>query len=517
MASAANPRAALPRPTRVVAVALRRLAALCEGSVAGSDVAVTGITASSDQVRPGDLFAGLPGRTAHGARFAADAVAAGAVAVLTDPAGRPDVPAGVPVLLVEGVRAVLGPVAAEVYGRPSHDIPVLGVTGTSGKTTTTFLVRAGLQAAGRPSGLIGTVATLIGDDIVKTGFTTPEAPETQALLAVMREFGAQAVAAEVSSHALAMGRADGIEFAVGAFTNLSQDHLDFHAGMEDYFAAKARLFDGRSRASVIVTDDEWGRRMAAIAGPHTVTVSTSGDRSATWQARDITLTSAGGTTFRVLGPGVELHTGCAVPGAYNVANALLALAILAETGVPAALAAPAVAVASVPGRMERVDAGQPFLALVDYSHKPAAVDGALRTLRPLTRRRLVIVLGCGGDRDRAKRALMGQIAARGADVLIVTDENPRSEDPAAIRRAMLDGALTVPRTERGELREIGDRAQAIAAAVAGAAGGDTVLVAGKGHEPGQEIAGITHPFDDRDVLRRALERRKGHSDEHPNT
>ncbi len=491
-------------------VALSRLASLCGASLTGTDVAVRGITASSDQVRGGDLFAGLPGRAAHGARFAADAVAAGALAVLTDLAGRPAVPAGVPVLLVEDVRSVLGPVAAEVYGRPSHDLPVLGVTGTSGKTTTTFLARAGLQAAGWASGLIGTVATLIGDETVKTGFTTPEAPETQALLAVMREFGAKAVAAEVSSHALAMGRADGIEFAVGAFTNLSQDHLDFHAGMEDYFAAKARLFDGRSRVAVIVTDDEWGRRMASVAGRRTVTVNTSGDLSATWQARGITVTPDGGTTFRALGPGVELPTGCSLPGSYNVANALLALAILAEIGIAPAVAAPAIAVASVPGRMERVTLGQPFLAVVDYSHKPAAVDGALRTLRPLTRGRLVIVLGCGGDRDRAKRALMGQIAARGADVLIVTDDNPRSEDPASIRRAMLDGARAVPPAERGELREIGDRAQAIASAVTGAAAGDTVLVAGKGHEPGQEVGGVVHPFDDRDVLRQALARREGH-------
>lgn len=477
---------------------------MCGGTVAGNDVAVSGITASSAQVRAGDLFAGVPGRAEHGARFATEAAAAGAVAVLTDPAGRRAVPADLPVLLVDDARAALGPVASVVYGRPSHGLPILGVTGTSGKTTTTFLVRAGLQAAGRRSGLIGTVATLIGDEAVKTGFTTPEAPDTQALLAVMREQGAQVVAMEVSSHALAMGRADGIEFAVGAFTNLSQDHLDFHADMDDYFAAKARLFDGRAGTAVIVTDDDWGRRMASIAGPGAVTVSTTGDTSATWQARDIAVTPDGATTFRVLGPGIELAGGCAVPGSYNVANALLALVILAEIGVPPAVAAPAIAVASVPGRMERVDAGQSFLAVVDYSHKPAAVDGALRTLRSLTPGRLVIVLGCGGDRDRAKRRLMGEIATRGADLLIVTDDNPRSEDPAAIRRAMLDGALAVPPAERGEVREIGDRAEAIAAAVAGASAGDTVLVAGKGHESGQEVAGVLHPFDDRDVLRHAL-------------
>lgn len=507
MPFAAIPLVALPRPKHVTPVALSQLAALCGGTVIGDDILVSGVTASSGQVRPGDLFAGVPGQTAHGARFAVDAAAAGALAVLTDAAGRAAVPDGLPVLLVDGVRVALGPVAAEVYGRPSRYLPVLGVTGTSGKTTTTFLVRAGLQAAGRPSGLIGTIATLIGDTVVKTGFTTPEAPDIQALLAVMREFGATAVAAEVSSHALAMGRADGIEFAVAAFTNLSQDHLDFHADMAEYFAAKALLFDGRARAAVIVTDDDWGRRMVSIAGPDAITVSTTGDRSATWQAHDIAVTASGGTTFRVLGPDTDIETGCSLPGGYNVANALLALAILAQVGVSPETAAPAIAVASVPGRMERIDAGQPYLAIVDYSHKPAAVEGALRTLRPLTRGRLIIVLGCGGDRDRGKRALMGEIATRNADLLIVTDDNPRSEDPALIRQAMLDGALAVAASERGELLEVGDRASAIAAAVARATEGDTILVAGKGHEPGQEVAGVIHPFDDRDVLRDALRRR----------
>jgi UDP-N-acetylmuramoyl-L-alanyl-D-glutamate--2,6-diaminopimelate ligase len=253
----------LPRPVDVTPIALSRLAALCGATLTGADVAVTGITASSTQVRRGDLFAGVPGRVAHGARFARDASTAGAAAVLSDAAGRAAVPAGLPLLLVDDVRAALGPVAAEIYGRPSQQLSVVGVTGTSGKTTTTFLVRAGLQAAGRASGLIGTVATLIDDASVKIGLTTPEAPDTQALLAVMREHGAQAVAMEVSSHALAMGRADGIDFAVAAFTNLSQDHLDFHADMADYFAAKARLFDGRARRAVVVTDDEWGRQMAA--------------------------------------------------------------------------------------------------------------------------------------------------------------------------------------------------------------------------------------------------------------
>jgi UDP-N-acetylmuramoyl-L-alanyl-D-glutamate--2,6-diaminopimelate ligase len=500
--SAASPLAGLPRPTGIAGRRLSELAALSGGSIRGADTEVSGFTASSDRVCPGDLFAGVPGHATHGAAFAAQAVAGGAAAVLTDVAGSSQVPAPTPALVVDDVRAVLGPVAAAVYGWPSRALRVLGVTGTSGKTTTTFLVRAGLQAAGRVPGLIGTVATMIGDDEIKTGFTTPEAPEVQALLAVMRERAVTDVAMEVSSHALAMGRVGAVDFAVGAFTNLSEDHLDFHPDMTRYFEAKSLLFGAHTRRAVIVVDDIWGNRMAEVVGPCTTVTTTGG--VATWRATDIEELADGTTRFTASGPGVTLATGCAIPGRYNVANALLALAILHEDGVPPHVAAPAVATAVVPGRMQRVDAGQDFLAVVDYSHKPAAVEGALRALRPLTRGRLIVVLGCGGDRDRAKRPLMGQIAAREADLLIVTDDNPRSEEPAAIRRAMLDGALALPAGQRGDVREIGDRAEAIAAAVALAAPGDTVLVAGKGHERGQEIAGVVHPFDDRDVLRAAL-------------
>ena len=495
----------VPRPGHVEPRPLSELASRPGAELVGTDVAVTGITSSSGRVRAGDLFAALPGRSCHGAQFAPDALAAGAVAVLTDAAGAAMVPADVPAIVVDDVRARLGDVSAEVYGRPSDALSVLGVTGTSGKTTTTFLIRAGLAAAGRTSGLIGTVATMIGDDAVKTGFTTPEAPDVQALLAVMRERGAHTVAMEVSSHALAMGRADGIDFAVGAFTNLTQDHLDFHADMADYFAAKARLFDGRARVPVIVVDDEWGRRLLSAVGPSAVTVSTS-EAEATWRATSVHAEPDGSTAFRVRGPGGEFDAGCRVPGAYNVANAVLALAVLDAAGVSPQIAAPAVAAATVPGRMERIDVGQPFLAIVDYSHKPAAVEGALRALRPLTKGRLIIVLGCGGDRDRAKRPMMGAVAARDADRLILTDDNPRSEDPAAIRAEMLAG---VPAQLRDRVVEIGDRAEAIEAAVAAAGPHDTVLIAGKGHETGQEATGVVHPFDDRDVVRRAIQERIG--------
>jgi UDP-N-acetylmuramoyl-L-alanyl-D-glutamate--2,6-diaminopimelate ligase len=481
---------------------LAELAALAGGRLRQADPTdtVSGITSSSQSVRPGDLFAALPGSTGHGARFVADAVRSGARAVLTDPAGSRLIEADLPVIEVSDPRAVLGPVAGRVYGDPSRTVSVLGITGTSGKTTTSFLVRAGLRAAGVESGLVGTVGVFIGPDVLKLPFTTPEAPQLQALLAVLAERGIRTAVMEVSSHALRLGRVSGIDFAVGAFTNLSQDHLDFHTDMADYFQAKSLLFDGRSAREVVVVDDDWGPRLVR---PDTVTVSADG-RPATWRAEQVSTGPDGSTSFLVVGPGVRFPAGCRIPGRYNVANSLLALAILAEAGVQVPTVAGALARAQVPGRMERVDAGQPFLAVVDYSHKPAGVAGALRGLRPLTAGRLIIVLGCGGDRDRSKRPVMGQVAGSQADVLIVTDDNPRSEDPAAIRAAMLAGARALPVDGRAEIIEQGDRRRAIEQAIALAEPGDTVLVAGKGHETGQQVGGVMLPFDDVTVLRESL-------------
>jgi UDP-N-acetylmuramoyl-L-alanyl-D-glutamate--2,6-diaminopimelate ligase len=490
-----------PRHTQPRSVA--ELGALIGAARRGRDVSVTGISSSSAMVGAGDLFAALPGATAHGIHYAPAALDAGAVAVLTDPAGAAELAAlglaEVPALIVAEPRAVLGELSAELYGHPARGLRVLGVTGTSGKTTTTFLVRAGLEAAGISSGIVGTVGVFAGDVLVKTPFTTPEAPQLQALLAVMRERDIDCVAMEVSSHALRMGRVDGTEFAVGAFTNLSQDHLDFHSDMADYFAAKALLFDGRARREIVVVDDEWGRRLVT---DDTVTVSTEAE--ADWRATDVTVLPDGSTRFTVHGPVRSFAAGCRIPGAYNVANTLLAFAILSESGVDAAAVAPAVATAQVRGRMERVDGDQQFLAVVDYSHKPAGVAGALQALRPLTVGRLIMVLGCGGDRDRSKRPVMGEVAARGCDVLIVTDDNPRTEAPAEIRAAMLAGARSVPAAEAAEILEEGDRRAAIARAVALAQPGDTVLIAGKGHETGQDVGGTVLPFDDVSVVRNCL-------------
>jgi UDP-N-acetylmuramoyl-L-alanyl-D-glutamate--2,6-diaminopimelate ligase len=470
-------------------------------------LAVTGVTHDSRRVRPGDLYAALPGSSAHGARYAARAVDAGAVAVLTDAAGAAMID-GVPVLVVADARAVLGRVAARVYGEPARDLLVVGVTGTNGKTTTSYLVESGLRAAGHRTGLIGTVETRIGDDRVASERTTPEAPEVHALLALMRERGVTACVLEVSSHALVYGRVDGIVFDVAGFTNLSRDHLDFHADLEDYFAAKASLFTpGRSRRGVVVVDDEYGRRLAARRGTVAVTTVSTRGEAADW--RVVSREPAAGLTRIVLedGHGRRLALTSPIPGDFNTANAALALVLLIEAGVATDDAVRGVAeCAGVPGRMERVPApARGPLALVDYAHTPDAVETVLRALRPSTSGRLVVVIGAGGDRDAPKRPLMGAAAARYADVVVVTDDNPRSEDPTAIRAAILSGAYEVPAPDRAEIHEVAGRRAAIRAAVERTAGSaDTVVVVGKGHEQGQEAAGVVLPFDDRQVLAEVL-------------
>jgi UDP-N-acetylmuramoyl-L-alanyl-D-glutamate--2,6-diaminopimelate ligase len=482
-------------------VELGVLGAAIEVPARGS-ATVTGVTLRASDARHGDLFAALPGSRAHGADYVADALAGGAAAVLTDPDGaRRPVLAGVPLLVHPHPRQVLGALAALVYGDPTAGLRVLGVTGTSGKTTTAHLLEAGLAAAGRPSGLVGTIGTRIHGRSLPTALTTPEAPDLQALFAVMAEDGVTDVAMEVSSHALAMGRVAGTRFAVAAFTNLSQDHLDFHRDMEDYFEAKAALFDGRAEHAVVCVDDEWGQRLAART-PGAVTVSTSGP--ARWRGVDVRTDADGTQTFTAITPdGARLPVRLQLPGAFNVANAVVALACLDAVGVPAAAAAEGFAGVAVPGRMQRVDEGQPFLAVVDYAHKPGAVAALLDALRPQVPGRLIVVLGCGGDRDRGKRPMMGAAAAARAEVLVVTDDNPRTEDPAAIRAEMLAGARAEPAA--GDVLEIGDRRTAIAAAVACAQPGDAVVVAGKGHETGQELMGVKHPFDDAAELAAALQ------------
>lgn len=469
------------------------------------DIRITGVTLRSQDVQASDLFAALPGASSHGARHAAEAVSRGAVAILTDAAGVAEIGAdvGVPVLVHPAPRSVLGEIAATVYGHPSEKLRVIGVTGTSGKTTTTYLVEAGLRSADRMPGLIGTVGIRIDGRDQPSALTTPEAPDLQALLAVMAEQGVDTVVMEVSSHALTLGRVDGVRFAVGGFTNLSRDHLDFHPTMQDYFDAKAKLFDPESpthaSVSVVCVDDDAGRAIAGLAHDP-VSVSTSG-AAADWCVEDVRAVDAGAQEFVAVDPaGVHHGLRIGLPGRYNVANCLLAVALLDAVGVSPEQAAHGLRTASVPGRLESVDRGQPFLALVDYAHKPGALEAVLQTLREQGAGRLAVVFGAGGNRDPGKRAPMGQVAAALAELVVVTDDNPRDEDPAAIRAEIVAGTAG-----RAEVVEIGDRRQAIDFAVAWAQPGDIVLIAGKGHEPGQTSHGVTRPFDDRDELAAALE------------
>jgi UDP-N-acetylmuramoyl-L-alanyl-D-glutamate--2,6-diaminopimelate ligase len=463
-----------------------------------ADVLVTGISLDSRTVQPGDLYAALPGARTHGARFTASAAAAGAVAVLTDPAGAATA-AGLPALVVPHPRAVLGGLAAWLFGEPARRMTTFGVTGTNGKTTTTYLLDGALRAGGCRTGLVGTVETRIGEHRLPSVRTTPEATDLQALLARMAGERVGYCSMEVSSHALVMGRVDGVVFDVAGFTNLSQDHLDYHATMEDYFAAKAALFTpAHARRGVVVVDDAWGRRLAGSAGVPVQTLATRGPADADWHVADRE-PDGEGTAFTLTGPDGAVRARCPLPGDFNVANSALALAMMAAAGLDLAAAAEQLAVAEpVPGRMQPVP-GPPDgpLAVIDYAHTPDAVRAALDALAG--RRPLVVVLGAGGDRDRAKRPLMGAAAARVADVLIVTDDNPRSEDPAAIRAGVLAGTAG----GRAEVLQIADRRAAIVEGVR-RAGTGTLLVAGKGHETGQEVAGVVHPFDDREVTAEAL-------------
>ncbi|MBD0292323.1 MAG: UDP-N-acetylmuramoyl-L-alanyl-D-glutamate--2,6-diaminopimelate ligase [Jiangellaceae bacterium] len=502
----------LPRPERVTQKPLEEIAAIvgrpadrCAGRSA------TGITHDSRRVRPGDLYAALPGAHTHGADFADAAARAGAVAILTDLVGADRTGGRLPTLVVDDPRRVLGAVAAHVYGQPARALTMLGVTGTNGKTTTAHLVECGLRASGTRAGLIGTVETSVGDEHFPSVRTTPEATDLHALLAVMRERSCTACVMEVSSHALALGRVDGILFDVAGFTNLSQDHLDFHADLEDYFAAKAKLFTAEhARRGVVVVDDDYGRRLAARATTSVQSVSTRGG-DADWQVAEQAAADRPRSsliTVQRRDDQTSWHVRPPIPGEFNVANTVLALAMLASAGVSTADAARALdGCPGVPGRMEQVRPSaldQP-LAVVDYAHTPVAVEQVLTALRPATPGRLIVVVGSGGDRDPLKRPAIGAAAARHADLVIVTDDNPRYEDPAGIRAAVLAGALAVPAGERGRVEEVADRRAAIVRAVEATSGdADTVVVVGKGHEPGQEFAGVVHPFDDRVMLRAAL-------------
>jgi UDP-N-acetylmuramoyl-L-alanyl-D-glutamate--2,6-diaminopimelate ligase len=487
------------RPSAAPKWTLKRLAEhLGVAAPEDADTVFTGISLNTADIAPGDLYAALPGARSHGADHADKAVAAGAVAVLTDAAGAGRL-STVPVVVVEEPRARIAALSAAFHDRPTSAFTTIGITGTQGKTTTTYLAEAAL--APRRAAVVGTIGTRIAGVPASSSLTTPESPALQALFAVMREEAVEVCAMEVSSHALVQGRVDGFAFDVAVFLNLGRDHLDFHDTVEDYFLAKASLFTPEhARHAVINVDDAHGRRLAELT-PLPVTTFSADGIAADWRAVNVRPHRLG-TDLEVLGPQesvTELHVPLA--GVFNVSNAIAAIAALATAGHdPAALAAGIAASTGVPGRMERVVAGQDFTAIVDYAHKPDAVTAVLTALRPVTAGRLIVVIGAGGDRDHGKRPLMGAAAAESADVVIVTDDNPRTERPAAVRAEVMAGAEAGP----GVAVEIAGRRAAIAHAVDMAHLGDTVVVAGKGHERGQEVDGVVHPFDDRAVLRELI-------------
>jgi UDP-N-acetylmuramoyl-L-alanyl-D-glutamate--2,6-diaminopimelate ligase len=468
-------------------------------------VDVSSLEHDSRTVRSGACFACIPGAAADGHDHAPSAVRAGAVALLVE---RP-LDLGVAEARVESVREALGPAAARLHGFPSRTLRCLGVTGTNGKTTVTRLLESVAVAAGQRAGVIGTLGARVDGAELPLARTTPEADELQALLARMRDARVETVAMEVSSHALAQHRVDGVSFAAACFTNLSQDHLDFHATMDDYFVAKAALFTtDRVGVAAVNLDDAYGRELAVRCALNDLPALKFGiaARDADIVATDL-VPDATGTTFRLADRrgGATADVVFPHPGRFNVSNALAAAATalaggLAFEAVVAGLEAPV----TVPGRLERIDAGQPFTVLVDYAHTPAALESVLAAARDLAgTNKVVLVFGCGGDRDADKRPLMGRAAARGADVVVVTSDNPRSEDPATIAAAALEGVTAAGGDAGVEL----DRRLAIRCAIAEAGPGDVVVIAGKGHETGQTVAGMTIAFDDRVVAREELEAR----------
>jgi UDP-N-acetylmuramoyl-L-alanyl-D-glutamate--2,6-diaminopimelate ligase len=493
-----EPRREVPVSMLVDALPEKRAVGVLPASVAG-------IADDSRAVRPGDCFVAVPGLKADARRFVAQAVERGATLVVTE--GETAPVAAVPTVLVPSARAALGRLADTYYNRPSRALVMVGITGTNGKTTTSYLVEALLQARGLRTGVIGTIQYVLGDERRPAGQTTPEALALQSMLARMRDRGVQGVAMEVSSHALALARVDELTFDVAMFTNLTQDHLDFHGTFEAYRAAKRHLFEllaasPKPRPTAVVNaDDPSGAAMTRDL-PLSVLTFGLGERADVRAHRHES--TLGGIRLSARTPRGPLELTSPLIGEHNVMNLLGAVAAGIALGIDdAAIARTLAGVGAVPGRFEQVHAGQPFLVVVDYAHTPDALERVLATARKLTSGRLAVVFGCGGDRDRGKRPIMGEIAARLADRVWITSDNPRSEPPAAIIDEIIAG---VRRTGGGETRWAADpdRRAAIAGALRWAQAGDTVVIAGKGHETYQIIGAETLAFDDREVARAIL-------------
>jgi len=482
------------------------LDALPDKRVIGAPPAsVRGLTADSRRVEAGDCFVAVPGFKQDARRFVPDAVARGARLVVTE--GEPLPGLGVAQVLVPAVRPALARLAGAYHGHPSRALTLVGITGTNGKTTTSYLVDALLRARGLRTGVLGTIQYVLGDEVRPAGQTTPEALDIQGMLAEMRERGIGGVAMEVSSHALALSRVDGLAFDVAVFTNLTQDHLDFHGTLEEYRRAKRMLFEQlaaspkRARWAVVNADDPAGAEM--VRGLDLPTLTFGLGRGATVRASEHT-SGLDGIRMTVETPRGRLTLASPLIGEHNVMNLLGAIGAGLALGLePAAIAAALAPVTTVPGRFEQVNVGQPFLVVVDYAHTPDALERVLATARKITPGRLAVVFGCGGDRDRTKRPIMGEIAARLADRAWVTSDNPRSERPQAILDEIVAGVRRVPGAEQRYVTEA-DRRVAISGALGWARAGDTVVIAGKGHETYQIIGSETLPFDDRAVAREIL-------------
>jgi UDP-N-acetylmuramoyl-L-alanyl-D-glutamate--2,6-diaminopimelate ligase len=459
------------------------------------DVLVSSIAYRSDKVKPGAAFFCVPGFAHDGHDFALDAERRGAVALIVQ---RPVGGVAIPQFVVENSRRALALASSAFYGHPADSFDVVGITGTNGKTTTTYLLDAILKADGRLTGVAGTVETRVGDRRLPSSRTTPESSDLQVLLAEMRDEGVTGLSMEVSSHAIDLHRVDGVRFAVVAFTNLTQDHLDYHHTIEEYFSVKKRLFtDFDTGARVINIDDPHGAEMAAEM-PGSVTVGRA--HSASVCALHEVL-SADGASFDLVFGEHTVHVDLPLAGAYNVSNALVAAGCAHALGIPlATIAAGLGSAPQVPGRLERIDCGQDFSVVVDYAHTPDSLEKACTAVRAVTPGRVIVVFGCGGDRDPEKRPMMGAAAGRSADLAIVTSDNPRSEDPVGIILQVEDGVKSVHADYEAEV----DRRRAIARAFALAKPGDCVLIAGKGHEDYQIFADRTIHFDDREVAREEL-------------
>lgn len=489
------------RPLTLFSSTLSELAEVVGGTLhSTSEVIITGVTHVDSEVEVGDLFIGIAGLHVHGATYAQSAIKNGAVAVLTDQAGSLHCE-GIPHVVVDDVRSAGALISAGLYKDPTRDLMSIGITGTNGKTTVSTLLFQLFQAAGRESGLIGTVETRIGAEILRATRTTPEAPELQSLAAVMRERHMRHLVMEVSSHALSLKRVKGSHFAIAAFTNLSQDHLDFHKDIESYFHAKCLLFTAEYADQAFINiDTEFGARLLKIATIPVTSIARL-DKSATWHFAEIHF-NAKGADFSIRGAGgILIESSTTLVGAYNLDNLLLAIAIASECGIdPIEIAAVTPKLMGAPGRMEPVLLGQRYKALVDYAHSPDAVANVLAVAREFTDGKIIAVLGCGGDRDSSKRPLMGSALVHGADIAIFTSDNPRSERAADILHEMTSTAsFGLPS------KIVEDRGEAILYAVSLAGEGDTVLILGKGHESGQDIAGTVTAFDDRIHLAKAIE------------